>query len=221
MNRLFLAAIFALLLFGSCRSRADRLVEDQPVAPEPERSPAPYTIIDYKNKDIGGTIPQWVDIWLDFGERAVENLDVFRGRYVFVARNEANNFNALSLWKDGFSPELDFPRLAATRIEARLAYAVDDPDQGYGAFFETLIRAASDFPWTGAVRVDDFWTLRRFESGGEGAPEWEFIILVTIDKLLFAYQFETVFQATNPNPPPTRDQRTTINRVMERFFDGF
>jgi len=223
MRKLFLAAIFTALLFGSCRSAAERIVVEPPRAPEPERNPAPHTIADYKNKTQGGTIPVWVSLWLDSGVYAVENLDAYRERYVFVARNEANNFNALGLWKDGFSAELDFPRLAAARIEKRLASAVDDPDNSYGAFYETLIRAASDFNWTGAVRVDDFWTLRQFPAGEEGVPveNWEFLILVTIDKSLFVSQLDRIFQVINPNPPPSRDQRTTINRVRERFFEGF
>jgi len=223
MKKLFLSAIFIILLFGSCRSEAERVVVEPPRAPEPERNPAPHAITDYKNKTVGGTIPVWVSLWLDSGVYAVESLDAFKDRYVFVARNEANNFNALGLWKDGFSAELDFPRLAAARIEKRLASAVDDPDNSYGAFYEALIRAASDFRWIGAVRVDDFWMLRQFTSGEEGVPveNWEFLILVTIDRSLFASQLERIFQIMNPNPPPSRDQRTTINRVRERFFEGF
>ncbi|MDR1802854.1 MAG: hypothetical protein LBQ94_04550 [Treponema sp.] len=245
MKKLFLSAIFALLLFGSCRSRADRLVVEPPWEPETVRSPAPYTITDYKNKDRGGIIPEWVSLWLDSGAYGVEKLDAYGDRYVFVARNEANSFNALNLWQDGFSAALDFPRLAAARIEERLAYAVDDPDQSYGAFYETLIRAASDFPWTGAVRVDDFWILKSFPPGEEDAfvgdayedtiaaenivsvgnvqetENWEFQILVTIDRSLFTSQLDLIFQIIDPNPPPSRDQRTTIDRVKERFFERF
>ena len=223
MKKLFLSAIFALLLFGSCRSRADRLVVEPPVEPETVRIPLPYTITDFRNKSRGGLIPEWVRLWLDSGEYAVENLDAFRNRYVFVARNEANNFNALNLWKDGFSTELDFPRLAAARIEERLVFVVDDPDQSYGAFYETLIRAASDFPWTGAVRADDFWILREFPPGEEDAPEenWEFQILVTIERSLFASQLDSIFETINLNPPPSRDQRAMIDHVKNNFFEGF
>jgi hypothetical protein len=206
-----------LMMFGSCRSEADRIVVEPPRAPEPARNPAPHTITDYKNKNRGGTIPEWVSIWLDSGVFMVENLDAYRDRFVFVARNEANNFIALNLWKDGFSAELDFPRLAAARIEKRLGVAVENPDQGYGAFYEALVRAASDFPWAGAVREDDFWTLRQF---GE-TENWEFLILVTIDRSLFASQLNKVFEAVNPNPAPTRDQRTAFNRVKDNFFNGF
>jgi hypothetical protein len=223
MSKAFLIAIFILLLFGACRSEPDSLVVNPPAAPEPERGPVPYTITDYENKSRGGAIPEWVSLWLDSGVYMVENMDAYRDRYVFVARNEANNFNALNLWRDGFSAELDFPRLAAARVEKRLAAAVENPDQNYGAFYETMIRTASDFSWTGAVRVDDFWTLRQFPPGDEGVPDenWEFLILVTIEKSLFASQLNRVFEMVNPAPPPSRDQRTTINRVRERFFDGF
>jgi hypothetical protein len=244
MKKLFLIAIFALLFFGSCRSRADRLVVEPPREPETVRSPAPYTITDYRNKSRGGIIPEWVRLWLDSGAYEVEKLDAYRDRYVFVARNEANNFTALNLWQDGFSAELDFPRLAAARIEERLVSAVDDPDQSYGAFYEMLIRAASDFPWMGAVRVDDFWILKCFPPGEEDAPvgdadedtiaaevvsvgsaqeteNWEFQILVTIDRSLFASQLERIFETLDLNPPPSRDQRTTIDRVKERFFERF
>ena len=223
MKKIFLSAIFVLLLLCSCRSKADKIVPEPPRAPEPARNPAPHAITDYKDKARGGIIPEWVNIWLDSGAYMVENLDAYRDRYVFVARNEANNFNALGLWKDGFSVELDFPRLAAGRIEARMASAVDNPDESYGAFYETVIRAASDFHWTGAVRVDDFWTQRQFDSGDEGAPDenWEFQILVTIERSLFASQLDQIFQTVNPNPPPSRDQRTMIDRVKERFFEGF
>jgi len=223
MKKLFLTAVFVTLLFGSCRSEAERPVVEPPRAPEPARNPAPHTITDYRNKAQGGAIPEWVSLWLDSGAFMVENLDAYRDRYVFVARNEANNFNALNLWKDGFSAELDFPRLAAARIEKRLASVVTDPDESYGAFYETLIRAASDFSWMGAIREDDFWTLRQFPTGDGGIPEenWEFQILVTIERSFFASQLDRIFQTINPNPPPSRDQRTTINRVKERFLDGF
>ena len=242
------AAIFATLPLGSCRSDAAGMTAGPPVAPDAAQRTAAYTITDYKNKAGGGAIPGWVRFWLDSAERGVENLDAYRDRYAFVARNEANNFNALNLWKDGFSAELDFPRLAAARIEARFSSAVPNPDASYGAFFEALIRAASDFPWTGAVRVDDFWILRRFDpdegpsgyagedsitesvasdgsiaSGGSvrETENWEMLILVTIERFIFESQLDRVFQSVNPEPPPSRDQRAVINRVKDRFFDGF
>ena len=210
-------------------------------------TPLPYIIVNHKNKAAGESIPKWVNCLLEEGIGEVENLAAYEGRYVFVSRNEGNNFNALTQWKEGFSPELDFPRLAAARIEARFLSGVSHPDHEYGAFFEALIRAASDAPWKGAVREDDFWLRRRYFSEDENNPDmpgntagqtpenaelqtanypparesWDFLILVTIEKSLFASQLDAVFRNTKPNPPPKRDQVNAANRVKDRFFDGF
>jgi len=179
-------------------------------------------------------MPEWVKYWLEGGVRAVETLDTHEGRRVFISRNEGGNFNALTQWAKWFSPELDFPRMAASRIESRFLFGVSHPDSVYGDFFVTLIRAASDAPWIGAVKEDFFWIRREFypvededvffETGDYTPPlaeDWEFLILVTIDEDLFASQLDAVFRTVRPSPPPTRDQVSAANRVIERFFDGF
>ena len=146
-------------------------------------------------------------------------MELYRNYYTFVSWSEGNNFNALNHWVEGFSPELDFPRLAAARIESRFLSATPFPDDEYGAFFETLIRTASDARWTGAVKEENFWLLRRAVSQESG--NFEFFILVTISKSAFALQLEDVFRNVRPNPPPTRDQVNAANRVRSRFYEGF
>ena len=177
-------------------------------------------------------MPEWAASWLSGGVHAVETLEEFYGRHVFIGRNEGNNFNALTQWAEWFSPELDFPRLAAARIEARFLSGVTVPDHEYGAFFVTLIRAASNTTWAGAVKQDIFWIRREFYPSENDFPaaneifpaiteDWEFLILVTMDSEIFAAQLNSVFSGVNPNPTPTRDQIAAANRVMENFFEGF
>ena len=175
-------------------------------------------------------MPEWAERWLEAGISEVEAMYAYQDRFVFISRSEGTNFNALAQWVEWFSPELDFPRLAAARIEARFLSGVSNPDNVYGAFFEALIRTASDAPWTGAVREDDFWIRRKFypaedDIAGEALPlveeDWNFLILVTIDKTLFASQLAAVFRNVNPSPRLTREQNNATNRVKDRFFDGF
>jgi len=227
--------IFALLLLSACVSEADRRIQDPYETHEVLETPRPFTIIDFKNKAEGQSMPKWVYYWLEGGVRAVETLDTHEGRRVFISRNEGASFTALSQWAAWFSPELDFPRLAASRIEARFLSGVSRPDNVYGAFFVTLIRAASDAPWIGAVKEDYFWIRRKFYPVEEEdydfpelsdatpplAEDWEFLVLVTIDEALFASQLDAVFRTVRPSPPPTRDQVSAANRVKESFFDGF
>jgi len=271
MNRFLFFAILGAALFYSCVSGSGRQISDQPAAAGSTEESESYVITDYKNRDSDDDFPEWVSCWLAGGDREVETLDAYQDLHVFVSRNGGNNFYALNQWLEGFSPELDFPRLAAARIEARFLSSAPYPDDEYGSFFLELIRAASDAVWTGAVREENFWMLQKFftlgddlpggdliteenwsgsydedwqdsydsewpgASGGQASAEpalppedfiparetWVFLILVTMEKNLFSSQFDEVFSSVRPNPLPTRDQVNVINRVKERFFDGF
>ena len=222
-KRLIGCAILGAILLTSCFNKPARMILHLPYEPEEIQTPRSYEILDYKNKAGGGAIPEWVNIWLDSGLHGVENSSAFRDRFVFIHRNEGNNFNAISLWNDNFSTELDFPRLAASRIEARFSASVVYPDEEYGDFFEILVRAASDAPWTGAVGEADFWILKKYLPY-EDEPEtesWEFLILVTIGKSDFTSQLNAIYQKIDPNPPPTKEQFAAISRVKDHFFEGF
>ena len=165
----------------------------------------------------------------------METLEFYEDRFVFISRNEGSNFNALTNWAEGFLPDLDFPRLAAARIQARFSSGVPHPDYEYGAFFVTLVRTASDAQWTGAIKEDDFWIRRKYlpapeetfdeddnpDASLQEREAWEFLILVTIEKELFASQLEEVFENIRPSPQPTKDQTAAISRVKERVFEGF
>jgi len=249
MNKIPILVIFTVALLASCAGRPAKRVLTFSEMPDAARTPGLSVITDYRDKANGGTIPEWVELWLDSGVHEVEALEAYQNRYVFVAKNEGNNFNALSQWLKGFSADLDFPRLAAARIEARFGAGVPFPDDEYGTFYETIIRGASDTLWNGAVREDDFWIRQKrlVIRDEEGAPSelnpeegqgdasagnlsadspydeetWEFLILVTIEKNLFASQLNGLFKSVNPSPPPSKDQISAVNRVKDHFFEGF
>ena len=239
MNRTLLSVILVALLFTSCTSEPGKQVPKTSETSETVKPPKPYIITDYKNKASGGSIPEWVTLWLEDDLKELEALDAYKDRFVFISRNEGNNFNALTQWTERFSPELDFPRMAAARIEARFLSTTSTPDKEYGSFFISLIRTASDAPWDGAHKEDYFWFRRKYFLTGDGLPygaavpggnvisggnvkePWEFLILVTIEKPLFASQLDAVFQNTKPSPPPTTEQTNAATRIKEHFFEGF
>ena len=225
MKRLLRFVIIGVL-FASCvteQSRS-RFVLTPPVEePETVQTRRAYAVTDHKNNSLGLGIPEWVDRFLEGGTLGLRALEANIGSYLFIARSSGNNFNALNLWKDGFSADLDFPRLAGARIEARFTAGVHFPDEEYGAFYEALIRAVSDARWTGMIKEDDFWVRRGFFDNEE-EPEredWEFLILVTIEKSYFASQLNSIFQNISPSRPSTERQTLAFNRIVERFFEGF
>jgi hypothetical protein len=223
MNRAFVCLVLGGLFLSSCVTDSGRRTYELPDIPVETKIPRTFTIIDYKNKATGEAIPEWVNLYLKSGLREVEALRAFQGSYVFVHINEGNNFNALQLWKDNFSVGLDFPRLAAARIEARFSASVPYPDDEYGAFYEELIRAASDASWTGAATRDDSWIHKRYPSSETEAEQenLEFLVLVTIERSSFSAQLDKIFENINPVPPPNKNQLAAINRVKERFFEKF
>ena len=214
-------ALAVLLLASSCILMPKNMV----LSPDdtPGQAEKPYLITEHKNSAAGEEMPGWMTACIDGGIAGIESLPLFRNSYVFVAKNEGTSFNALNHWMEGFDADLDFPRLAASRIEARFLEAAPLPDQEYGAFFEYLVRSASDYPWKGAVKADDYWIHKYYLHTGENDDKetWEFFILVSINRLVFQSQLEEVFGAVKPDPPLTKDQTNAVNRVKDRFFEGF
>jgi len=223
MNKFLSALVMGAIFLSSCLTGSDRRPYELPPIPEEVKIPRTFTITDYKNKSGGEAVPEWVNLYLDSGVREVETLKPYQSSYVFVYKNEGNNFNAMQLWEDNFSVELDFPRIAAARIETRVSAGVPYPDEEYGAFYEELIRAASDAPWTGASREGDFWIRKKYPPNEteDEQESWEFLILVTMEKTFFSSQLKAVFEKINPIPPPNENQTAAANRLKEQFFEKF
>jgi hypothetical protein len=213
------------MLFSACVSEGGQVPERGVETGETAGAEPVYEIIDYKTRAGGDPVPEWVSSYLEGETAAIESLEEYQDRYVFVARNRGSNFKALEQWNLGFVPELDFARLAAVRIERRFTQAAGGfPDSAYGSYFESLIRAASDADWKGVVREDDFWLKHFIPASGENensGESYDFIILVTIDKTLLASQIQVLLNGIKPQPPPTRDQTSAASRVRDRFFEGF
>ena len=184
-----------------------------------------WEILDYRDMASGGSIPIWLNSYLEGGVSAVEKLEEFRNYYIFMGMNSGSNFNALEQWNEGFIPELDFARLAAVRIEKRLLAAVKTyPDDEYGSYYIALIRSASDALWNGAERESDFWLLRSFPDADDLAvsrESYDFFILVKIRKSFLITQVRKLFESVKPEVSLTTDQQSAVNLVQERFFEGF
>ena len=205
---LFLAgsAGFFLLITGCAVQPRGALV--QVPAPLPPAEPEIYQILDFQGKDQGGVLPPWVNRYLTAGFRGVEGLPEYEGKYVFIGENTGINNRLLRQWADRFSPDHDFARLAAARIEARFSQgALAYPDDEYGAFFALMVKAVADGIYEWAERADDFWVFRQyFDPGGDapGRAVYDYFVLVTIDKSLLETQVRAILEGIKPEPPPSR-----------------
>ena len=207
------------VLFTSCISEPDIVSLVNPEPFEAVLRPEISSIEDYKGKNEGGGLPEWLVHYLGRGNQGVEFMGIFQYHYAFVARNSGSNFTALNHWLESFSPELDFPRLASARIEERFLLETPLPDIVFGTFYIDLIRALSDHEWTGAYLYDYFWMLSR--PGPQEPAVWEFFVLCSIPKNIFLSQYNFVYGNLNPRLAPTWEQQRALNRFANRFAEGF
>jgi hypothetical protein len=211
------------LLFACAAAPREAPIPISPPLPVEEKPV--FHIIDYKDKDSGQNIPDWAARFIDEGLPGVEALPRFEGRYVFIDINSGTNFNALSQWSSGFSIPQDFPRIVSARVLARFTgIHSGSPDQEYGYYFESTVKAAADMGYSEARREEDFWLLKRTlpeDAADAGREIYDFYILVTIEKNLFTPQLDRVLLRATEDLNLSRDQLAAANRLRETFYDGF
>jgi hypothetical protein len=185
-----------------------------------------YVVIDHKTMALGGTVPDWLEIYMNGGGlRDIEALPKYKDVFVFVGEDSGTNLNALRQWATGFSVAQDMARLVSTRVQARFAgAAAGSPDDEYGRYFENVVKTASDATYSGARKEADFWVLKRyFKEDGKTVDRevYDYYVLVTIDKETLKKQIENVLNGVKPDKPLTKEQQTAVDRVKQSFYEGF
>jgi hypothetical protein len=217
------AALIAFLLSACVTGPAEVILPQ--IQETEEGRIGTYTIIDWQARTEGQDIPEWVRRFLEGGSREVEAMPQYRDRYAFVAAGRDSSLETLRYWSEGFDERQDFPRLAAVRIEERLAAAaVLYPDDEYGEFFEVMVKRASDADYQGVRREDSYWLLRRVytEDDEETSNDaYDFFILVSVDREELAARIRTMLDNPRGIRTPTRNQAAAVNRIKENFFNGF
>lgn len=165
------------------------------------------------------SIPEWLSAFFEGGIEAVESLNSYNGKYVFIGENKGENFNALNKWADNFSPVYDFPMLAAARVERRMILTSSlYPDDEYGLFFEKMVLNAYSGEYQGAVKEDIYWIKMKSENETD---EYIFFILITINKTTMRTIFTNMMTLTFNAVTPSGAQASAVERLRQTFFEGF
>ncbi len=219
---LVMVLVTTLIAMIGCASKPATAGKD---AQLPTKGPN-YVVIDHKTMALGGTIPDWLDVYMNGGSlRDIEALPKYKDVYVFVAEDQGTNLNALRQWATGFSVAQDMARLVSTRVQARFAgAAVGSPDDEFGRYFENVVKTAADASYSGARKEADFWVLKRyFKEDGKTVDKevYDYYVLVTIDRELLKKQIDNVLNNVNVDKPLTKEQQTAVERVKQSFYEGF
>jgi len=174
-------------------------------------------IIQTKDGVPASRMPEWLLTYVNGGNRAVEQLNPYRDKYVFIEMSESENFIALNKWAENFSTTQDFAVLAAVRIEERMISTASlFPDDEYGAFFETMVKIAYSTAYRNAVKEEIYW----FKKGT--VPEvYNFFILISIDRITMQSIIRNMISQAITAASPSGSQATSVNRLRNNFFEGF
>jgi hypothetical protein len=187
----------------------------------------PDDIIETKNGTSVRNLPGWLSAYINGGIEEVERMSAFYGKYVFIGSSEGINFTAMNIWADNFSAVKDFTILAAERIERRMISAAYlYPDYEYGLFFETMVKKAYSAIYTGAVKEDTYWIKMKVRQENDDIETayneiYNFFVLISIDKMAMQLKISDLMTESVSAVTPTGDQRDSINRMRQNFYERF
>jgi hypothetical protein len=214
-------------LFISCVGQNNTIFTPEPdfsVFYVPENFINKNNIIQTRDGTEIDNIPNWLIAYIDGGIEAVEKLDVYSDKYVFIAENEGDNFLVLNKWIENFSEKLDFPIIAAARIDKRIiSFASLYPDNEYGRFYEVMIKNAYSGEYTGTVKEDTYWIKIWYEQENtwEYAESYKFFILLTINKTLLQPIIRSMMIRAVSAVTVSSAQSNAIDRLRHNFFERF
>jgi hypothetical protein len=178
-------------------------------------------IIETKN-GAGNQMPAWLRSYLSSGIGAVEKLEAYNNKYVFIVMNEGENILALNKWAENYTVTHDFPMLAAIRIEERMYLTASlYPDDEYGAFYEAMMHNAYKAEYPEAVKEDYYWLKTKSENEEEPSEKYTFFALITIEKYLMQSIIRNMIAKSNEGIVLNKSQNNSVNRLRNNFFEGF
>jgi len=173
-------------------------------------------IVETKTGTHASFMPEWLLTFIEGGNKAVEQIEKYKDKYVFVGVNEGSNFITLNKWAENFTPQQDFAILAACRIEERMIQGASlYPDDEYGAFYLSMITTAYGTAYQDAVKEDAYWFRKR------SSEAYNFFIIITIDKNTMQTIIKEMMAKAAAEVSPSAPQLNSINRLWQTFFEGF
>ena len=228
--RLGLFVIFIPLCIscpGSGRARGTVPPEIQLDLP-PGREPPALQIIRYKNQENGSALAPWLRSFLESGIAGPESLVSYQGSYLFIASARNQRQPVITQWIENYSPDREFSRLAAERIQDRLGKDLPGkpPDIVYGSNYERAIKAAYGTTFWGSRRIDDSWVLgvSAVQNGDEpNQPVYWGFILISIPRDTLEIQISDLLSKISGSGRgrTAREQNAAFDQVREHFFEQF
>ena len=225
---------FLLFLCFSCTNRKQaRVNNDSSIQFDlpPEQKFPVLRILDYKNRNEGGSLAPWLRSYLENGISESESLALYQDSYLFIASIRSLKQPVIDLWVKNYFPDRDFSRLVAGRIRKKMENNLSDkpPDFVYGPNYENALYAAFRHSYWGALQADDSWILAVPAVVEEETPQepyyWGFILISipreTLEIQIVELLSKIVNTTTRGGRSATKEQNEAFNNLKDHFFEQF
>jgi len=184
-------------------------------APTPPPPPPPQ-IIEHKNTDFGGNVPEWVTkTAMD-----LEAEKTYADYYVFVEDQSGKDLQGVQLWANKFVINDAIAGMVSNRVKSKfVGAAAGDADQ-LETYMEQVVKSVSEADFSGVRVIDKFWVKKRYfkQDGEVDYEEYRYLFLVTVPKKAINDAIKRAFEDTPK--PETKEEKSAADRVSEAWGEG-
>jgi hypothetical protein len=175
------------------------------------------SILDYRGRNAGASVPRWLQAYLDGGIPGVEAMSEYQDVYAFVRENEGSLTN-MEQWLKHFDVKRAFPRASADRLRYRfIRNLTARADDVYGRNYEAVVKAAFNTSFSDVWKESDFWIIERT---GNASLQYRYFILMLIRREVYEETVREMLWKVS-GEGSTREQTAAFFRVRDTFFEGF
>jgi hypothetical protein len=180
-------------------------------------------ILDHKGTTLGSdTLPQWLTVYRDGGELAVEKLREYSGYYCFVGEESGANKQLVTRWAQSISGPALISQQISGRLERTSAGQVLADGDGFKQSLNQVSTAVTTATFSGARKVNDWWVLVRVYDPKKNnqviSEDYTAYVLYTIEKKQLDKLVAAELQNTiDNNKDMSQDERKIYTELIQKI----
>jgi hypothetical protein len=213
-----LIVLVLLMAFFSCGGPkvSEPTPEPEPTVKPTPPPPPPPQIIEHRNTDFGGGIPDWVEMTaID-----LEKLPEFEKYYVLIEDHTGKSREGVEMWAKKFSAMGALAALVQNKVRDKFVGAAAGDKDFIETYMEEVVKSVSEGEFAGFREQDKFWVRKRYfdQDGNIDHEEFRYLFLLTVPKKEIADAVKRAFDGTSPD---TEEEVSAKERVLDAWGDGF
>ena len=191
--------------------------------PEPQATlkptpppPPPPQIIEHRNTDFGGGVPEWVEMTAT----EIEALPEYEGFFVIIEDQTGQSREGVEMWAKKFSAMGALASLISNKVRDKFVGAAAGDKDFIETYMEEVVKSVSEGEFAGFREKDKFWVRKRYfdQDGNVDHEEFRYLFLLTVPKKEISDAVKRAFGGVKPD---TAEEISAKERVEEAWGDGF